>query len=187
MKPQPLIEETVAKTPEGIWFESQMKAERDNNECLIYTIPGNPCLMTYYEPFLSTPFTLLDSGASSRNFATRVGGYTLPGFESLPSSKTNGITLPASLRSQIKNTEELTKVSLGNRVDQSGDNKNAQAPKVILIAHSIGAYIALEMLRRRAQGKNDLSNAGIVGAVLICPTVVDIAKSTQGAIMNVRP
>ena len=186
MELEPLIEESPTKTAEGIWFEPQLKEEYDGGEYVIYMIPGNPCLMTYYEPFLSTLFSLLNDGASFRTFSAHVGGYTLPGFESEPVRQISGVTLPASLRSQVRNTEELIKIGLDNHIHQNAANKSTRPPKIILIAHSVGAYIALEILRRRAQGQNDLSKVDIIGGVFICPTVVDIAQSTHGAIVNVR-
>ena len=186
MELQPLIEELPTKTAGGIWFEPQPKEEYDSSEYVIYMIPGNPCLMTYYKPFLSTLFSLLNDGASFRTLSAHVGGYTLPGFESEPVRQISGVTLPASLRSQIRNTEELIKVGLDSHIHQNAANKSTRPPKIILIAHSVGAYIALEILRRRAQGQNDLSKVDIIGGVFICPTVVDIAQSTHGAIVNVR-
>lgn len=140
--------------------------------------------MTYYKPFLSTLFSLLNDGASFRTLSAHVGGYTLPGFESKPVHQISGVALPASLRSQIRNTEELIKVGLDKHIHQNAANKSTRPPKIILIAHSVGAYIALEILRRRAQGQNDLSKVDIIGGVFICPTVVDIAQSTHGAIIS---
>ncbi|KAJ9195938.1 hypothetical protein DTO166G4_6295 [Paecilomyces variotii] len=60
--------------------------------------------------------------------------------------------------------------------------------KVILIGHSVGAYIAMEILRRhREEEKMGDGEAAeeegpfdIVGAVLLFPTVIDIAKSAAG-------
>lgn len=183
---QPRIEVSPTKTHEKIWFEPQPKEEHDGSKFVIYLIPGNPCLISYYEPFLSTLFSLLNDGPNVGTFSAHVGGYTLPGFESEPVDQSSGITLPASLKSQIRNTEDLIKVGLDNHIHQDAANKSSRPPKVILIAHSVGAYIALEILRRRTQGQNDLSKVNIAGAVLLCPTVVNIAQSAHGAIAIVR-
>lgn len=65
--------------------------------------------------------------------------------------------------------------------------------KVILIGHSVGAYIAMEILRRhREEEKMGDGEAAeeegpfdIVGAVLLFPTVIDIAKSAAGKRLTV--
>ncbi|KAH0542266.1 hypothetical protein FGG08_003293 [Glutinoglossum americanum] len=181
---EPLVKVSPTKTAEEIWFEPRPKEEHDGSEYVVYLIPGNPCLISYYEPFLSTLFDLLNDGENGRTLPAHVGGYTLPGFEPDPVAQMSGITLPASLRSQIRNTEELIEVGLDNHIHQNAAGEDACPPKVILIAHSVGAYIALEILRRRAKGQNGLSKVDIAGGVFICPTVVHIAQSAYGAILN---
>lgn len=73
--------------------------------------------------------------------------------------------------------------------------------KVILIGHSVGSYIAMEILRRhrekRSRGKmqqgTEPGAAGhpgdidmdIIGGILLFPTVVDIAKSPSGRKLTV--
>ena len=182
MESEPLIEFPI-RTAEGLWFKPTSKQRSTGNEYVVYMIPGNPCLMTFYEPFLLTLFNLLNDG--SKDFSAHVGGYTLPGFESGTVPQINGEPLPASLRAEVKNTEKMIKLGFQEHIHSKADNKNQRAVKVILIGHSVGAYIALEILRRRAQGQNNLSEVEIAGGVLVCPTVTDIAQSTRGAIVNV--
>lgn len=71
-------------------------------------------------------------------------------------------------------------------------------PKVILMGHSMGSYISMEILRRRrerevaaakaeAGSKNEEDiEMDIIGALMLFPTVVDIAKSPSGKRMTVR-
>ncbi|KAH0559719.1 hypothetical protein GP486_003769 [Trichoglossum hirsutum] len=182
---EPPIEVSPTKTAKEIWFKPRPKEEEHGeSEYVIYLIPGNPCLISYYESFLSTLFSLLNGDENGRALSAHVGGYTLPGFETEPVGQTSGVTLPASLRSQIRNTEELIEVGLDNHTRQNAANKSTGPRKVILVAHSVGAYIALEILRRRAKGQNGLSKVDVVGGVLICPTVVHIAQSAHGTILS---
>ncbi|KMW68037.1 hypothetical protein BDDG_12537 [Blastomyces dermatitidis ATCC 18188] len=69
---------------------------------------------------------------------------------------------------------------------------------VILIGHSVGAYVAMELIRRQRErnskrqtktsssaGKGECGNGNdgamdIIGGILLFPTVVDIAKSSSG-------
>lgn len=90
-------------------------------------------------------------------------------------------------------------------------NKLQRRPraKVILMGHSVGAYITMEIMRRRreklkiaekrrtADGSLSRSNDGgkvdydyddgidVIGGVLLFPTVVDIAKSPNGKTLSV--
>lgn len=85
-------------------------------------------------------------------------------------------------------------------------NASRPRPKVIIVGHSVGAYIAMEVLRRhreRLQLREYLSedddgggddgvrvkgmiDMDITGEVLLFPTIVDIAKSSAGATLTVR-
>jgi alpha-beta hydrolase superfamily lysophospholipase len=60
--------------------------------------------------------------------------------------------------------------------------QGAKDVRVILVGHSVGAYISLEIIRRlRAQGMaGDDFEKRVVGAVGLFPTVVDIARSESG-------
>lgn len=55
--------------------------------------------------------------------------------------------------------------------------------KVIIVAHSVGAYIALEVIRRLRDEEN--ANVEVVGGVLLFPTIVDIARSPSGIVLTV--
>jgi pimeloyl-ACP methyl ester carboxylesterase len=73
-------------------------------------------------------------------------------------------------------SKEGTKAQLGKPLRLPTTN-------VILIGHSVGAYILLEVLRRhlerRGKGCED-EGFRVVGGVLLFPTVVDIGKSPSG-------
>lgn len=125
-----------------------------------------------------------------------------------PTTKTDKLY---SLSEQIEHVER----NLNNFVDAWHARKRAQTRgndlsddqgrwrhfggvKVILIGHSVGAYIAMEILRRHREGikqkgaSADTGGAGIgatmdiVGGILLFPTVVDIAQSSSGRKLTVR-
>jgi len=154
------------------------------DEYVVYMLPGNPCIMTYYQPFLAKLFSSLNEALAPRNLSAHVGGYTLPGFR-LQQDHMDGISLPASYRAQIGHSEELIKLALKRHVGSENDGGIVKRPKVILVAHSAGTYITLEILKRYAGGQNDLSDVHIVGAVLVCPTVTQLAESRNGVKANV--
>lgn len=70
-------------------------------------------------------------------------------------------------------------------------NGNGKGVKVILAGHSVGAFIAMEVLRTLGERrkKKDVKwlgqEAEIVGGVMLFPTVMDIAKSPSGRVLSV--
>ncbi|KAJ0294557.1 hypothetical protein COL922a_014166, partial [Colletotrichum nupharicola] len=65
----------------------------------------------------------------------------------------------------------------------STSSMTKSGPKVILIGHSVGTYMAMEILRRHREThseKSEQQNFDIVGGILLFPTVKDIAASPSG-------
>jgi pimeloyl-ACP methyl ester carboxylesterase len=193
---------------------------------LIFFIPGNPGLISYYHLFLSLLASNLSSEDStsdgrSNGFSSggKVGylqppfrydhpqvyihGKSLAGFEIQTSVKTSEGGKLYGLREQIEFVEKELEncvnrwqdlVSESSVDEPETENKRAVCTNVILIGHSVGSYIAMEILRRhrerRKKPSGDVNQPGhridIVGGVLLFPTVVDIAKSPSGKILTVR-
>ena len=69
-----------------------------------------------------------------------------------------------------------------------GTNETGDAPKIIIISHSVGSYIGLEILRRwreRIGKKGADTEPQIVGYISLWPTVTWISKSNSGKKMGV--
>lgn len=172
-----------------------------NSNTLIYFIPGNPGLIGYYHDFLSLQAT------SPSNSPCTIAGFSLGGFDisaspppayltqiQHPKGSPLGPTSIYSLRDQI----DLTYLRIGALVEAlqhsspptstQGDPPIGQY-NVLLIGHSVGAYIALEVIRRlhaeHLQVEPQKIPAYTVsGAILLTPTIVDIAKSCYGRIVT---
>ena len=164
-----------------IWWESASTSQNDDSRFLIYFVPGNPCVISFYRPFLNELFKLLSAkDGPCANIA--LGASSLPGYELHPT----GIEYsPSGLKEQIENVEKLI-IRCIQRYSITGDGSKAVDLKVVLVAHSMGAYMILEALRRRAEALNDLIDVHIAGAVLLFPAVTDIAQSWHGSILKVK-
>lgn len=136
--------------------------------------------MTYYQSFLSTLFTSLNAALAPRLMSAHVGGYTPPGFRMSP-GHISGVKLPASLKDQIGYAEQLIDSAIKTHV------RSAARPKLILVAHSIGTYMALEILRRYKDEHNALAHVDIIGVVLLCPTIVAMADAENEGVADVHP
>lgn len=148
---------------------------------IIYFVTGNPGLIEYYRTFLTHLYGLLTrNNASNRDVEFQVYGRSLSGFE-MTSSEIKTLKWrknpPYGLQDQIRHAEEDVTELVEEVKDQGGRDV-----RVILVGHSVGAYISLEILRRlRAHGlAGEDFDTRIAGAVGLFPTVVDIARSESG-------
>ncbi|KAH7074759.1 hypothetical protein BKA63DRAFT_320600 [Paraphoma chrysanthemicola] len=146
---------------------------------IIYFLTGNPGLIEYYRNFLTHLYGLLTRDtASDRDVEFQVYGRSLSGFE-MKDIKTYKYRKnpPYGLQDQIRHAED----DVVEIVEEAKD-QGARDVRVILVGHSVGAYLGLEIIRRlRAHGMaGDDFDTRIVGAVGLFPTVVDIARSESG-------
>ncbi|KAI9857022.1 MAG: hypothetical protein M1824_005055 [Vezdaea acicularis] len=161
---------------------------------LVYFITGNPGVVAYYDKFLKSLTELLrkDSIEFSRqnNTFPRYGfsilATSLAGFETESSNFTHVLEAkrPFSLEEQIELCE-LRLESFLRMPDDLSEWQNLPPKNVILVGHSVGAYILLELLRRRrARIPNETAGPDIIGGILLFPTVTWIAKSPNGRMFS---
>ncbi|KAK2799689.1 hypothetical protein FQN50_008389 [Emmonsiellopsis sp. PD_5] len=209
----PLI--TPHITPNSILTTTNPNLSPADEPTLIFLIPGNPGLISYYQTFLPLLSVYLSTSDDGNNISPPyiIHGKSLGGFEiDEPSpiiktsinrkpttsntqknqpgteeeSPTQQKTCLYSLSQQIEHVERnlLDYVDAWRRPNPQEGIKRRK-PKVILMGHSIGSYIAMEIMRRHREGETtnhqgDGGEMDIIGAVLLFPTVIDIAKSASG-------
>lgn len=172
---------------------AQQGAEADHSPVVIYMISGNPGLISYYHGFLSTLADRLSSLSTEQGIRSKfhIYGHSLSGFEVEESSAGNGngsTTQPCSLEEQICFVQRKLDSFIGG-LEVVGPRR----VKVILVGHSVGSYIAMEVLRRhreRSDAASTSSSSGavgfdIIGGAMLFPTVVDIALSPSGRKLTV--
>jgi pimeloyl-ACP methyl ester carboxylesterase len=161
-------------------------------QLLIYFITGNPGLIEYYRNYL----TSLCKGFASENcnilyhfVGFSLGGYELHDFQ-------EESRLPLSLQEQVKHVEEsISETAFELETQQrkaSGirDRPDQKHLPVILIGHSVGAYIMLEIIARRQWWQREMQDPReppfkLVGGICLFPTIVDIAHSPSGKRVSV--
>lgn len=169
-----------------------------DTRCLVFLIPGNPGIISYYTDFLHDLAACLDPGRDSCTANPErfiIQGSSLPGFEL--SGPVDPVVRdekpPFGLRKQVENVECIIERQCltcfedrEKAISPSPSNNDTPgAIRLVLIGHSIGAYIMLEVIRRwREQCSVLAQNPGlrveIVGGIALFPTIVDIAKSENG-------
>ena len=146
---------------------------------LVFFITGNPGLIEYYRTFLTLCFDSLRSNYSDLHI--KVAGTSLRGFgvqdNDHQHQANDGAEGPYDLEQQIEHIGQMLERTIQSHARQGSSTK------VLLMGHSVGSYILLEVLRRRKQSPTtqQLSNdAKVIGGICLFPTVTHIAKSPSG-------
>ena len=154
-------------------------------DVLFYLITGNPGLIEYYRTFLTSLSQNFEDDKSHTRYhfvGRSLGGFELNGL-------TNEESLPLSLQEQITHVEKSIQDCVTSLIATSGDTPGANdgrskgALPVILIGHSVGTYIILELIARRQKQQRSPatpSNYRLVSGINLFPTIIDIAKSPTG-------
>lgn len=130
---------------------------------LIFLLPGNPGLVSYYRSYLAHLHSLCASALP--RISTTIHACSLSGFSTTPHN-----TPLLDLNGQIAYMD----AALGQAWNEACAAAGRDV-KVVLLGHSVGAYMLLELVRRRRGG-----NMRIVGGVCLTPTVVDLRGSPSG-------
>lgn len=139
---------------------------------LIFFITGNPGLIAYYDTFFLTLHELLSSKAkpSSKDpNVFHIHGQDLAGF---------GDNITGSLY-DLEQQIQILRDRLEGMLIPSGARAGQPYDSVVLIGHSVGSYILLEILshlRRSSQ----TSSINVRAGILLFPTVTHIARSPSG-------
>ena len=167
---QTISPNTTVNTPSQISIHPShtLHASPSASHHLIFFITGNPGLIGYYNTFLHSLHNILSTSQESQ--ATyHIHGQSLAGFVD---SDAETKSTPYSLEEQI----EITLSALKSQRIPSGPRTGQHYDSVILIGHSVGSYILLELIKRLGRSSPVKISAGI----LLFPTVTHIAKSPSG-------
>ena len=180
----PLLGDASSEYSDKICYEPSTDSVDGNTQSyLIYFLPGNPGLIQYYRPFLSRLHTLLSSSSTAEASKFHICGHSHPGFESTHDSKGTGTPRrPLGLEQQIKAQEELFYHHIRSQRERTGNNA-----KVILMGHSVGCYMLLEIIKEHRKTVEDgEEDFDLIGGILLFPTIMHIAKSPLGMVFGVR-
>ncbi|KAH6850461.1 hypothetical protein B0I37DRAFT_352936 [Chaetomium sp. MPI-CAGE-AT-0009] len=186
-------------------FPSPKQDDHGRRHCLIYMIPGNPGLIDYYEPFLKTLRQLLDEVEvrEGHRYAYHIYGRNLLGFEDDDHEPPFGTTTSSGTQTEPFTLEDQINgvCSHLQTVNTSTLKEKQTFDSVILIGHSVGAYIALETFHRHhtallpptttttttkppTEPTPNLTSVPLRSGILLFPTVTHIAQSSSGRQLN---
>ncbi|ODN82123.1 hypothetical protein L202_02430 [Cryptococcus amylolentus CBS 6039] len=131
---------------------------------IIIFLPGNPGLLDYYPPFLKHLHSLLPSNHAI--LATSYIGHSL----SVP-----GPTIPLTLKQQIDSKVELVQ-SVKAYLAGWARERECSKSEISLVGHSVGAYMACEVMKRVNFRHERVIDSGII----LFPTLGWIADTWNG-------
>lgn len=185
MSTESLLAEKVLDENQQLYYEPSTNLIDDQSQdFMIFMITGNPGLIKFYEPFLSTLHNLLSSSSASPSARFYICGNSLAGFGHSKGGMGEKSAQPKGLQDQINHLECLL-------FDQARIHRKAAAAtgkplKVILMGHSVGAYILLELIQRHRKQVETLNeDFDLIGGILLFPTITHLAQSPQGMIYSV--
>ncbi|KAL1967697.1 hypothetical protein VTN77DRAFT_2954 [Rasamsonia byssochlamydoides] len=176
----------------------------ESSPVTIYFITGNPGLIGYYHTFLSLLSSYLSSSPSSQESVPdsfHIYGHSLGGFEVGTESESESESSNENddgnkkirerqgkepklygLEQQIHLVESRLEAFMSANTSglRSSTQSGLHRPRAILMGHSVGAYIAMEILRRHREEFSSRAGFDIIGGVLLFPTVMDTASSPAG-------
>jgi len=161
------------------------------DDILCVFIPGNPGLISYYTEYLSELAAKLAWSDSSNKYT--MFGLSHAGFNV---SEEIQMILPSSehgCETKTKNEtgSEYRIHTLREIINMEVDILEQiwhQRPglKIVLMGHSVGGYILMEILRTLNERYDDKSMPGrIIGGILLFPTITHISKSPSGRLSTV--
>ena len=146
--------------------------QEKRSRALVYFIPGNPGLIQFYTPFLNLLSSLLH--AQSTRVDYDIYGQDLLGFADASHAPFSSDNAPFNLEAQIQH------------VQRTVAEKGGQYEFVVVMGHSVGAYIGVEVFARWAKarklavdGKGE-DSVELRNGVLLFPTLLHIAQSPSG-------
>ncbi|KAL7957951.1 hypothetical protein V8C34DRAFT_284362 [Trichoderma compactum] len=152
---------------------------------LIYFICGNPGLVNYYAVFLDCLRGMLDvEDEGSGGTAYDIYGRDLLGFSDDEHEPFSANNEPWDLDGQIDGMyrDVASRTVVPDEAGAEGQEGEAARPYdfVVLMGHSVGAYISVEIFHRHMQDPSQAPHLNLRHGFLLFPTLTHIANSPQG-------
>ena len=143
----------------------------------VFFITGNPGLIGYYHSFL----TLLADKLALARHGVAIYGHSLANFVDefiIDGTGSREGRKILGLQGQIEYVEGVLRSYVDGLENASSVEDSAEPPKIILVGHSVGAYIGLEIIRRWTEEEE--RKMRVIGLVGLWPTVTWIGESPSG-------
>lgn len=152
---------------------------------LVYFICGNPGLVNFYVTFLDCVRGMLDAAdEGSGGTAYDIYGRNLLGFSDDDHEPFSESNKPWDLDGQIEGMYQdiAARSVIPDDAGAEGEQGKGSRPYdfVILMGHSVGAYISVEIMHRHMQDASRAPHLKLRHGFLLFPTLTHIASSPSG-------
>jgi pimeloyl-ACP methyl ester carboxylesterase len=164
--------------PHEIWLPAESSvASKAKQHALVHLISGNPGCIGYYDDFLRSLRTLLDP--VERDTVFDLYGKDLGGFSEDDHAQPFSVQNPPYvLEAQIRLVFDDV---ASRRIQENSPNRRGNPYDfVVLMGHSVGAYMALEIFHRHMKDPSTAPHLVLRHGFLLFPTVTHIAHSPSG-------
>jgi len=162
-------------------------SEDARKRVLIFFIPGNPGLVEYYRHFLEIIRKRLNDRVSHTGTQYFISGGSLAGFDVNAGSRKTPATsqsLPLSLDDEVEDVYARLKTTVARL--RAENDIQGDLP-VVVVGHSIGAYMVLETVARwKKLAKQGPTNMEISAGLCLFPTIFELFLSPTGRQVGVR-
>lgn len=154
---------------------------------LIFFVPGNPGLVEYYRHFLDIIRKRLNDNASHTDTQYYISGASLAGFDVSPGSRQTPAAsqgLPLSLDAQVEDVYTRLQSTVARL---RKENHIQDDLPVVVIGHSIGAYMVLETVAKwQKLAQQGPTNMKLSAGLCLFPTIYELNLSPTGRQVGVR-
>ncbi|OZJ04437.1 hypothetical protein BZG36_02791 [Bifiguratus adelaidae] len=172
------VHSNAGETSAGAQTRNKIQGSRMSDVVTVmFMIPGNPGLIDYYEEFLTTihettPHPLVIYGVSHLGHSPAIRQASAPAHYHHHHSKPSRLY---SLDDQIRHKVQVIR-------DIMHKAYNHQHVHVLVVGHSVGAYIAGKAIQELTQ--SDWEAQWDLRCIGLFPTLFDIAKTPNGNVLK---
>lgn len=167
-------------------------AHPGTRQCLVYYLTGNPGLINYYTLFLTHLRSLLDTIETQRGHKVTftIYGRDLAGFDAHDHPKPFNRTdhPPHDVEYEInhcyKHLLAANKLPASTAAGKPHPRAGEPFDEVVLVGHSLGTYIALELFHRHLQDPSAAPALRLRAGVLLFATIAHLARAPNAVWFN---
>lgn len=153
---------------------------------LLYFLTGNPGYISYYVPFFTRLRALIDDIEAKHAYKNlfTIAGRNYAGFDDADHSPPFNTTthLPFNVEAQIQYS--FKHLLAANAIPTPAARQGEPYDDVVLMGHSLGTYIALEIFHRHLHEPSIAPSLNLKSGILLFATIAHLAKSPKGVHLN---
>ncbi|KAJ4388699.1 hypothetical protein N0V93_006158 [Gnomoniopsis smithogilvyi] len=153
---------------------------------LLYFFTGNPGYISYYVPFFTRLRSLLNDieAKHSHKALFTIAGRNYIGFDDADHSPPFNTTTHKPFNVEAEIQYSFKHLLAANAIPSPAARQGEPFDDVVLMGHSLGTYIALEIFHRHLHERSIAPGLNLKSGILLFATISHLAKSPKGVNFN---